>query len=190
MLPAMKTTGSGRIAAAQALILALVGGLVGLGVNGIRTEGLPLDRPVLAQAETDVFACQVPDDAIPGVVAPVDLDGALDLFGRGAAFVDARGPAAFAEGHVAGAWHLEPAGACQEADALMGRLLSAPAVVVYGRAGAPAAARTLAAELAGRGVADVRVMEAGFAPWLADGRPAMSGPCQACMGVAYGGGAP
>jgi thiosulfate sulfurtransferase len=184
MLPAMSTARPGTRAGIQALGLIVAGGLLGLAVNVVRDGGLPLDRPILAAAETDVFACQVPD-AVPGIVEPADMSEALSLFTRGAAFVDARGSDAFASGHVAGAFHLQPAGACQEADVLMDRLLAAPAVVVYGAGGE--GARALASELAGRGLPRVQVMTEGFDAWLMAGKPAMSGPCHACLGYAYGG---
>lgn len=163
----------------QALSLAAVGAAGGLLFNGLREGGIPLDRPVLAASGTqDAVSCEAP--GATGSVSEVDVVWAFALREQGAVFVDARPPGSFADGHVAGAVHLPWRGEAPDAEEIVERLRAAPVVVVYDAEGSCFQARHLASVLAGRGIADVRVMLGGFPEWQSRGKPSQSGVCEAC----------
>lgn len=94
-------------------------------------------------------------------------------------FVDARGAAAFAEGHITGAIHLPPAGH-PDAAAQMQKLRGFATVVVYDSGGGCGLAEGVADRLAASGFKDVRLLEGGWPDWMAASGPALSGACQAC----------
>ena len=98
-----------------------------------------------------------------------------------AAFVDARGAAAFEEGHIPGAFHLPPEGH-PDAGAMLARLESYPTVVVYDAdaKGGCRLAQGVADRLVAAGCRDVRVLEGSWTAWEAAQGPAVAGACSAC----------
>ena len=99
-------------------------------------------------------------------------------------FVDARGAAAFALGHIPGAVHLPPAGDPGE-EGTLERLRQFQTLVVYDEGGSCGLARGVADRLEGLGFNDVRLLE-GWRDWEAAGGPAQSGACEACDGSTLG----
>jgi rhodanese-related sulfurtransferase len=160
----------------QAVVLVVAGAVLGLLVNALRPGGISLVQPIAAAAGTTGASCEAP----AGAVRDVDVGEACDLEAAGAAFVDARPAAAYAAGHVAGAFHLPSRGDCPGFEEALARIREAPTVVVYDDDGSCALARHLADRLVARGLIDVRVMTGGFAGWCAADRPAEAGSCGAC----------
>ncbi len=167
----------------QALALAFFAGLLGLVVNAARSDGLPLDRPILAASGASAEAtCAAPERH----VAAIELAEARALHAAGAAFVDARPASDYALGHVPAAFHLPSRGEKPEAAQVIGALRGAATVVVYDDGASCALARHLGERLLEEGMADVRVMLGGFSGWQDAGEPAQSGLCEACEAVAEG----
>jgi 3-mercaptopyruvate sulfurtransferase SseA len=102
------------------------------------------------------------------------------------AFVDARGAAAFAEGHIPGAIHLKPAGHPADAEIIQ-RLRSFATIVVYDSGGGCGLAEGVADRLAALGFGDVRLLDGSWNTWQDSGGPAQSGACQACTEHAHEG---
>jgi len=102
-----------------------------------------------------------------GMLGPAELKGLLD---RGEATIVDLGPSiAYEAGHIPGAWFAVRARLAQSLDRVPRRrflVLTSP----DGRL-----ARLAAAELAARGVAELRVLEGGTAAWRAAGLPFASG---------------
>ena len=96
-------------------------------------------------------------------------------------FLDARGAAAFAEGHIPQAVHLPPAGHPDE-QAELAKLRAFPTVVVYDSGGDCGLAAGVADRLAAAGFKDVRLLEGSWTDWMVAGGPALSGACQVCDG--------
>ena len=94
-------------------------------------------------------------------------------------FVDARGAAAFAEGHIPQAVHLPPAGHPDEASEMQ-KLRAFPTVVIYDSGGGCGLSEGVADRLTALGFKDVRLLEGSWTDWMTAGGPAASGACQAC----------
>lgn len=158
-------------------------GLMGLVVNAARSDGLPLDRPILAASGDAAAACAVP----VADVAEIDLAAAKALHQAGTPFVDARQASDYAVGHVPGALHLPSRGEAPDAAHVIAQLrASGTSVVVYDDDASCELARRLGERLLEAGLADVRLMTGGFSGWQRAGEPAQSGLCQACEAVAEG----
>jgi len=145
-------------------------------VNGLRPDGIDLDRPVLAASGTAAASCEAPAAAL----AEIDLAEARALHAAGATFVDARPASTYAEGHVPDALHLPSNGECPDGPALIEDLRGRGTVVVYDDGASCALARRLADRLIAEGLADVRLMIGGFTGWQRAGEAAQSGTCAAC----------
>lgn len=161
----------------QALILVAIPAVIGLVVNGLRTEGIDLRRPVLAASGSAAATCEIPLEA----VAEIDVAQARRLHESGAIFIDARQASAYAGGHVPGALHLPSVGECPDGPAVIAGVRAVGSAVVYDDGGSCALARRLADRLIDEGVAEVQVMLGGFDGWQDVGAPAASGLCEACQ---------
>ncbi len=108
------------------------------------------------------------------------LDEALSAYAScAAAFVDARGDAAFEEGHIAGAFHL-PAEGAPDAAAVLAKLKRYRTVVVYDADSKGCRlAQGVADRLVEGGCRDVRVLEGSWTAWDEAGGPAAAGRCSA-----------
>jgi rhodanese-related sulfurtransferase len=169
----------------RAACLLGVGTGLGFVVNAARTDGVALSSFTAPSACPAAPSPAVASAGVSGtapaveVLAPV---AAADLcHDPRAVVVDVRSPAAFAEGHVAGALHLPcaaPGGAAQAAvELLAGR----STLIVYGRD--TDEALPVAEELrrrAGRSNLRIVVIEGGFSRWSAANLACSSGPCPEC----------
>ena len=154
----------------RAFALVVAGAAAGLVVNAARPGGLPL-RGFQVQA-----ACA----ATGAAPAEIDLAAAASLCGApGVVIADARDPAAYAEGHIAGAVHLP----CKEANAAeMAQVLKSREIVVYGKETDDA--RAVAAALLEKNPAlHVSVLKGGFSAWNTAGLACASGACDECKAV-------
>ena len=153
----------------QALLVAALGAVVGLGANASSPRPVPLRQPVHAKAET---TCEgVPRIEVAEALALCD--------GCRAVFVDARAPDAYAAGHVIGAVHLPPAGH-PDAARVLAVLRAAPLVIVYDADASCTLADEVAARLMGEGIARVRVLSGAWPGWEAAKGPGVSGACGEC----------
>ncbi len=91
---------------------------------------------------------------------------------------DARPESAYTEGHVAGAIHLPCDAGGGVADDAIHRFQGARTIIVYGNQTDDAI--PVAQGLLRMHLADVRVLEGGFAGWNAAGLACASGPCAEC----------
>lgn len=166
---------------AQALLLTVGGALLGLGLNAASPRPAALSEPVLPTAEMGSGGqCSVP--GAPGETpAPrIDVQAAKGLCEAcNAGFVDARSSTEYAEGHIANAVHLPPAGCPCEARAI-DPLRAYRTVVVYDGDYSCKLADEVAARLRRAGLQDVRVLEGAWPAWVAAGGPGSSGACTAC----------
>jgi rhodanese-related sulfurtransferase len=162
------------------LLLALAGTAVGFVANALSPRPVRLREPVASAAESADGSCSKPGAAPPAVVARIGVEEAKTLCAQcSAAFVDARGAAAYAAGHIPDAIHLPPAGHPQEKAAIE-RLRGVPMVVVYDGEHSCALADDMAARLMNAGLADVRVLSGAWPAWIAADGPGTSGACVGC----------
>lgn len=150
----------------RALTLVFLGAALGLAFNAARASGLRL------RGFEPPSAC-----AAGGAPAEIGLAEAAALCNTpGVVIADARSPAAFAEGHIAGAVHLP----CKEANpADMASVLRSRQIVVYGQSTEDA--RAVAQGLQQKNPAvRVSVLQGGFAAWNAAGLACASGACNEC----------
>jgi rhodanese-related sulfurtransferase len=172
----------------QMAAIALGGAALGLVLNMASGRPARLFVPVHAAAESGISLCSAAPEAQHGkhghrVMPQMEAVAACGACTVG--FVDARGAAAFAEGHIPLAVHLLPAGHPDEA-AEMQRLRAWSTVVVYDSGGGCGLAEGVADRLERAGFKDVRLLEGSWTDWNAAGGPAASGACQACSAHADG----
>ena len=152
------------------MLLLCAGALVGLAVNAVRPDGVPL---VAMQEPTQ---CAV-------AAEPLELDphDVVDLCTHGGVVVaDARPTERFAQGHVAGAVHLPCDASGVSRSAALSYLDEAHMIIVYGDS--TDEARPVAASLAARHPDKaIGVLRGGFEAWSAAGQACASGPCADCM---------
>ncbi len=142
----------------QVLIIVLISGIIGIGVNVFRSNPISWLAQDLAYADSSLTV----DDSQP--VLAVTLDQARSMFDQGVKFVDAREPEYFNEGHIPGAWNftstLELAFAL---DTLQGKEAS---VVVYCDEDDCGSSEDLAYNLSELGFSKVYVFVGGWKQWL------------------------
>jgi rhodanese-related sulfurtransferase len=148
----------------QTLGLVLLAAALGLVVNALRPDGLPL-----LQAGESLVELEQGAETIP-------LKDAIVLFATGrAVFVDARSPAAYAASHVQGAVSLPPDAFQARFPELESRLRGPETVIAYCDGSLCPLAERVAALLRERGVDGVRVLENGWPRWQAENLPVEGG---------------
>ncbi len=164
----------------QALIaLGLVGLalIVGLGVNFVRPEGLPL-----VQDWSETLARRA-EERLPEGVAVLPPDRMAGLAGRAdVVLLDARPRVFYELEHIPGAYSLPVEEAEGRIRDLLGRLGSGVRIVTYCGDPTCPAGRELAAKIRASGHPDVAVFLAGIEAWRAAGRPLAAGPDQGFPG--------
>ncbi len=167
----------------QVLFIVPVGAILGLVLNATSGRPAALNQPVYPAASSGISVCgsspQAQHQAHGHRFMP--LTEALTACAQcTVGFVDARGAAAFASGHIPGAVHLPPAGHSEEGKTLeqLGRFQT---LVVYDEGGSCGLAQGVADRLEALGFKDVRLLK-GWRDWEVAGGPAQSGACEACDG--------
>ena len=176
----------------QVVVLVAGGVAVGLVSNALSPRGVELSRPVLAaSASATTGTCHAPVDDHPRVHPKLPLVEALQACSAcTAVFVDARGEAAFAQGHITQALHLPPEGD-GELTEVLAKVRAAPMVIVYDDdAGGCRLAQGVADRLAAAGVKNLRILEGSWSAWQAAQGPAQAGACQVCGQASASGEAP
>ena len=147
----------------QIIVITITSTVLGLGINAVRPEGIPLLAKELAVAEEIEYTT-----AEPRLLA-ITLDQALDLYQKGTIFVDAREPEYYQEGHIKGAWNfpvfLE---LVFKLDSLQGK--DAPRVI-YCSGDECGSSEDLAYELQGEGFSNLLVFKGGWTAWNSSGHP-------------------
>ncbi len=158
------------------------GAVLGLVLNAASARPAALTRAVYPAAASGNSVCGASPEAQHekhGHRSISQAEAVAACNGCSMGFVDARGAAAFAEGHVIGALHLPPAGHADE-PAVLQKLRQFPTVVVYDSGGGCGLAEGVADRLSAAGFPDVRLLEGSWQGWMSAGGPAQSGACQAC----------
>ena len=147
----------------QIIVITITSTVLGLGINAVRPEGIPLLAKELAVAEEIEYTT-----AEPRLLA-ITLDQALDLYQKGTIFVDAREPEYYQEGHIKGAWNfpffLE---LVFKLDSLQGK--DAP-LVIYCSGDECGSSEDLAYELQAEGFNNLLVFKGGWTAWNTSGHP-------------------
>lgn len=160
----------------QSLLLVFIGSLMGLGINWASPRPARLVHPVYPASSSGTATCTAAPQP-PTVMSQADAIAACGSCSVG--FVDARGTAAYASGHIPGAVHLPPQGQGNET-VVFDALRRFPTIVVYDSGSGCQLAQAVAERLRAAGFADVRMLESSWATWQSTGGPAQSGTCQAC----------
>jgi rhodanese-related sulfurtransferase len=166
----------------QMASIALGGSVLGLILNAASCHPVSLTRAVYPSSASGITACGSAPEAqhqIHGHRVMLREEAVDACRACSAGFVDARGAAAFAEGHIPGALHLPPAGHPDESDQLE-KLRAFPVVVVYDSGGGCGLAEGVVDRLSKAGFKDVRLLAGSWTDWTAAGGPAQSGICAAC----------
>ena len=141
----------------QIIVITVTSTVLGLGINAVRPDGIPLLAKELAVAEEIEYTT-----AEPRLLA-ITLDQALDLYQKGTIFVDAREPEYYQEGHIKGAWNfpffLE---LVFKLDSLQGK--DAP-LVIYCSGDECGSSEDLAYELQAEGFNNLLVFKGGWTAW-------------------------
>jgi rhodanese-related sulfurtransferase len=170
--------------AARALCLMGTGAILGLLLNGVRADGVPLSTYTApnACASSGATGPAPPPGSVPAVeeLSPVDAAG---LCGDPRTLIaDARPAADFAQGHVSGAIHLPCTASGLVASAAVDLVAGRQTLIVYGATTDDA--RRVADEMRRRvDRADLRVvvLAGGFSAWNQAGLACASGPCPQCQ---------
>lgn len=166
----------------QTLLLGVIGSAVGFALNATSSHGVSLTTPVYPTSAS-ATVCADPEGTLPPprehtMIALEEALTACDACTAG--FVDARGAAAFAHGHVPGAIHLPPGG-CGDAETdVLAPLRAFDTLIVYDDDARLRLARGVADRLVAAGFDNVRVLEGSWAAWESARGPAQAGACQAC----------
>ncbi|MSP61329.1 MAG: rhodanese-like domain-containing protein [Myxococcales bacterium] len=166
----------------HSVVIVLAGSVLGLGLNVASRHPIPLGEAVYATSSSGTAVCTGPGGAAGGheahpLMAQGDAVAACTACSAG--FVDARGAAAFASGHIPAAVHLPPHGHSDERLALE-TLRKFATVVVYDSGIGCRLADGVADRLRAEGFQDVRILDGSWRAWMATGGPAESGACMAC----------
>jgi rhodanese-related sulfurtransferase len=156
--------------ALKALVLSVVGALLGLGVNAVRAHGLPLkargfDYQISCEAATVASTNRT---LTPPEAAKLRAE-------KDVALVDIRGAEAYAAGHVAGAQSLPVSSVMPTDPAKLAALSKYRVVIVYDQGEELGRAEEFAGELTTAGVKDVRFLGGGYQAYAAASQPVTTG---------------
>jgi 3-mercaptopyruvate sulfurtransferase SseA len=162
----------------RVIAIAVAGAGLGLAVNPLTPRPARLGTAVYPASASGAATCSAHAEPAPPVrISQQDAKQACEACS--AAFVDARGESAFAEGHIPGAFHLPPSGHPDET-ALLQKLRGYREVIVYDDDVGCKLAAGVAQRLKDDGLDDVRVLDGSWVKWLSSGGPAESGACEMC----------
>lgn len=177
----------------QTAVVIAVGALVGAGLNAASRHPVRLGQPVYAASASGTTQCgggggpeAQPAPARYATIPLAEAVQACDACTMG--FIDARGAAAYAVGHIPGAVHLPPAelaasvgnpGAPGRGPDPLAPLRKFKTLVIYDDDASCDLAPGVAERLRAQGF-EVRILDGGWGAWQAQGGPAQSGACRAC----------
>ena len=140
----------------EALIVTIIAAVVGIGVNAVRDDGIPL----VASPE---------DFSVSTKAELMRIQDARKLFDEGAAvFVDARSAEVFSSKHIEGAINIEPAGNLDDFSWLA---KTDAYIITYASRETQRQAGIVADRLIDIGCSKVYVLRGGLEAWLEAGLP-------------------
>ena len=152
----------------QALGIIIVSGLIGIGVNAFRADGIPL---------VEHWQEKVLNEQLAGGLPAVSLKQAKEFFANGEAlFVDARDPDFYELGHIPGAVNLPVSDFDSVFPKLKEQLLEAPRVIVYCDGASCEMSVDLTEKLLLAGLPNVEIFTGGIQQWEATGQQMEEGP--------------
>jgi rhodanese-related sulfurtransferase len=147
----------------QAIILAAVSVIIGLGLNAVRSDSIPLLAKQLEETTT------LEEPAAGPILVAVNLAQAKQLYDDGVIFIDARSEEYYDEGHIAGAWKggflLELAYNLEEKQGKDGP------IVVYCSDDGCGDSEDMAYDLQAQGFTRIYVFKGGWQEWVQAGYP-------------------
>lgn len=156
-----------RTSVLQAVLLTVLGTIIGAGFNFIRPGGLTWIR---TWSPSSVIASYLQD------LQKISLAEAWSLYQAGKAlFVDARDPVSFEEGHIAGALNCPPGETEASMEEVLTRARSGLEVIVYCEGVGCSLSPELGRTLQKLGVPSVKILEDGWTRWLEAGYPIEEG---------------
>ena len=156
--------------AGQALVLTVVGALLGLGANAVRARRLPL----VARSFDYQISCE--EATVASANRTLTPPEATKLrAGQDVALVDIRSADAYATGHVAGAQSLPVSSVMPTDPAKLAALNKYRVVIVYDEGEELGRAEEFAGELKTAGVKDVRFLGGGYKAYAAASQPVTTG---------------
>lgn len=152
----------------QTVTIVIISGLIGIGVNAFRADGIPL----VERWEEKVLNEQL----VAGLPA-VSLAQVKEAFASGTAlFVDARDPEFFQMGHIPGAVNLPVRDFDLAFPKLKELLFTVPRVITYCDGATCEMSVELTEKLLFAGVDHVEIFTGGIQQWEAEGQPMEAGP--------------
>jgi rhodanese-related sulfurtransferase len=157
----------------QTFGIVIISGLIGIGVNIFRADGIPL---------VEHWQEKVLNEQLVGGLPAVSLKQAKEAFANGEAlFVDARDPTFYELGHIPGAVNLPLRDFELVFPEVKERLLEAPRVITYcDGASCDGASCEISVELTEKllfeGLNYVEIFTGGIQQWEASGQPVEEGP--------------
>ncbi len=152
----------------QACAIVIISGLIGIGVNVFRADGIPLVEQWQEKMVNDLLV-----DGLPAVPLKV----AKEAFASGEAlFVDARDPNFYELGHIPGAVNLPVRDFDLVFPKLERRLLEADRLITYCDGASCAMSVELTEKLLFAGLNHVEIFAGGIEQWEATGQPVEKGP--------------
>lgn len=151
----------------QVLAIVIVSGLIAIGVNAFRADGIPL---------VEHWHDKVLNEQLAEGLPAVSLAQAKEAFASEAAvFVDARGPDFFELGHIPGAVNLPVRNFDQVFPRVKQLLLTAPRLIIYCDGANCEMSVELIDKLLMAGIAHVEIFPGGIEQWQAEGQPMEAG---------------
>ncbi len=152
----------------QAFGIIIVSGLVGIGVNVFRADGIPL---------VERWQEKVLNEKLVGGLPTVSLERAKEAFANGEAlFVDARDPDFYELAHIPGAMNLPVRDFDLVFPKLRERLFEAGRLITYCDGANCDMSVELTEKLLFQGLNHVEIFTGGMQQWEATGQPVEGGP--------------
>ncbi len=150
----------------QAFAIVLISVVIGIGVNVIRTDSIPI---LARELETVESLDQVANTVTTPQIRSIDLEQAKFLFDKGIVFVDAREVEEFDKGHIRGAYpYANFMELTFKLDSLQGK--DAP-LITYCDGNECGSSEDLAYDLQSAGFTNIFVLYGGWSEWLKAGYP-------------------
>jgi rhodanese-related sulfurtransferase len=152
----------------QAFLIVIISGMVGIGVNVFRADGIPL---------VEQWQEKVLNEKLVGGLPTVSLKLAKEAFVNGEAlFLDARDPDFYELAHIPGAVNLPVGDFDLIFPRMKERLLEAPRVITYCDGVNCDMSVELTERLIFEGLNQVEIFTGGLHEWEAAGQPVEEGP--------------
>ena len=151
----------------QSIVIIIISGALGIGVNAFRAEGIPL---------MERWQEKVLNEQLTGGLPAVSLKQVKEAYRSGnALFVDARDREFFEQGHIPGAVSLPVRDFDSVFPKLKEKLLTAPRVITYCDGANCEMSLELTEKLLFAGLEYIEIFTGGIQQWKAAGQPVEQG---------------